>query len=71
MNKYFPEPYERFGGNVKAELGLSNYATKAGLEGETEIDTSMLALKTDFASLKIKIYNFGVDILKTVPVDLS
>ena len=71
MNKYFPEPYECFGGNVKAELGLSNYATKAGLEGETEIDTSMLALKTDFASLKTTIYNFGVDILKTVPVDLS
>ena len=29
MSQYFPEPYERFGGNVKVKLDLSNYATKA------------------------------------------
>ena len=24
MNQYFPKPYDRFGGNVKVELDLSN-----------------------------------------------
>ena len=33
----------------------SNYATKANLKGATGIDTSMLALKTDLASLKTKV----------------
>ena len=28
MNQYFPKPYNCFDGNVKAELDLSNYATK-------------------------------------------
>ena len=32
-----------------------NYATKANLKGATGIDTSMLALKTDLASLKTKV----------------
>ena len=31
MDQYFPKPYNYFGGNVKVELDLSNYATKAGL----------------------------------------
>ena len=29
MSQYFPKPYDYFGGNVKAELDLSNYATKS------------------------------------------
>ena len=33
-------------------LVRSNYATKANLKGATGIDTSMLALKTDLASLE-------------------
>ena len=33
----------------------SNYATKANLKGATGIDTSMLASKTDLASLKTKV----------------
>ena len=33
MSQYFPEPHERFGGgNVKVELLLSSYATKADLD---------------------------------------
>ena len=36
-------------------LVRSNYATKANLKGATGIDTSMLALKTDLASLKTKV----------------
>ena len=31
IGQYFPKPYNCFGKNVKVELDLSNYATKAGL----------------------------------------
>ena len=41
MIQYFPKPYRRFSGNVKAELDLSDYATKDGLKGAAGIDTSI------------------------------
>lgn len=41
MIQYFPKPYRRFSGNVKAELDLSEYATKDGLKGAAGIDTSI------------------------------
>ena len=47
MSQYFPKPYNRFGGNVKAELDLSNYAIKTDLKGATGIDTSRLALRSN------------------------
>ena len=28
ISQYFPEPYERFGGNVKVDLDMSNYVTE-------------------------------------------
>ena len=28
MSKYFPKPYEPFGGDINAKVDLSNYATK-------------------------------------------
>ena len=28
MSKFFPKPYERFGGDVIVKKDLSNYATK-------------------------------------------
>ena len=31
MSQYFPELYDRFGGKVKVELDLSNYAAKADM----------------------------------------
>ena len=37
---------------VKAELDLSNYATKAELKNATGVDTSKLARGVDLASLK-------------------
>ena len=49
MSEYFPKPYNRFGGNVKVELYLSNYATKTDLRGTTGIDTSNLAKKSNLA----------------------
>ena len=41
MSEYFPKP-RRLGGNVKVELDLSNYATKADLKNETGVDTISL-----------------------------
>ena len=70
MSQYFPELYEHSGGNVKVELDLFNYATKATLEGATGIDTSTMASKTDLAGFKTKLDNLDVDKLKAVPVNL-
>ena len=28
MSKYFPKPYEPFGGDINVKVDLSNYATK-------------------------------------------
>ena len=36
MRQYFPKPYKNFGGNVKVELELSNYATKTDLKNAAE-----------------------------------
>ena len=36
MRQYFPKPYKNFGGNVKIELELSNYATKTDFKNATE-----------------------------------
>ena len=41
MIQYFPKPYRRFSGNIKAELDLSDNATKDGLKGAAGIDTSI------------------------------
>ena len=35
MSQYFPKPSEPFRGNVKVELDLSSYATKAELKNAT------------------------------------
>ena len=42
MCEYFPKTKPLWG-NVKVELGLSNYATKADLKNATGVDTSELA----------------------------
>ena len=55
MGQYFPEAHEHSDGNVKVELDLSNYVTKANLKGATGIDNSTLASKTVLAGLKTKI----------------
>ena len=71
MNQYFPKPYRSFGGNVKAELDLSTYATKANLKNATGVDTSELAAKSDIAALKAGVDKIDVAKLKVVPVKLS
>ena len=44
MSEYFPKT-KCLGGNVKVELDLSNYATKADLRNATGVDTSHFAKK--------------------------
>ena len=51
MSEYFPKP-KSLGANVKVELDLSNYATKADLKNATGVDTSDFAKKTDLTNLK-------------------
>ena len=55
MSKYFPNPYEPFGGDINVKVDVSNYATKTDLNNITHVDTSGFALKTNLASLKTKV----------------
>ena len=52
-NQYVSKLCEHFGGDVKVELDLSNYVTKADLKVATGVDTSNLAAKSDLGSLRI------------------
>ena len=65
MSQYFPKPYNRFGGTLKVELDLSNYATRTDLKGATGTDKSNLALKSNLAKLKAEVDKTDVDKLKT------
>ena len=74
MSQYFPKAHEPFGGDINVKVDLSNYATKADLKNATGIDTSTLAAKSDFVSLKAlvdKVDKLDIGKLKTTPVDLS
>ena len=50
---------------------MFNYAAKAGLKGATGVNTSNLAAKYNFASLKAEVDKMYIDKVKTAPVDLS
>ena len=70
MSYYFLKP-RAFGGNVKVELGLSNYATKADLKKATGLDTSDFGKKADLANLRSEFDKLDIDELKITAVDLS
>ena len=70
MSEYFAEP-KSFGGRVKVELDLSNYATKADSKNATGVDTSKFAKKVDLPSLKSNVDKLDIDKLKNVPTNLS
>ena len=70
MSQYFP-PYNNSSGNIKAELDLSNYATKKDIKGITHIDASGFAFKTNLAALKTEVDKIDTDKLKAVPDDLA
>ena len=48
MSEYFPE-LKSFGGRVKIDLDLSNYASKIDFKNETDFDASKFAKKVDLA----------------------
>ena len=69
--QHFLKPYSCFGVNVKVDLDLSSYSTKADLKEATKVDRSNLAAKLDLASLKAEVDKIDIDKLKTVFVDVS
>ena len=70
MRKYFPKPYEPFGGDINITVDLSNYATKADIKNISHVDTSSFELKTNLANLKTEVDKSDIDKLVTAPVDL-
>ena len=67
---YYP-PYKSSSNNVKVELDLTNYATKADLKNITHADVSSFASKTNLAALKTEVDKTDVDKLNTTPTDLA
>ena len=47
VNIFLNHIYERYSGNVKVGLDLSNYAIKADVKGATGVDASDLGAKSD------------------------
>ena len=71
MSQYVPKPFEPFGGDISVIVDLPNYTTKTYLKNATGIDTSKLAAKSDFVSLKAEVDKLDIDKLVPAPVDLS
>ena len=70
MSEYFPKP-SNHKKNIKVEIDLSNYATKADIKNITHVDTPNFALKTNLASLKTEVDKLDIDKLVPIPADLS
>ena len=70
MREYFPKP-KSLRANVKVELDLSNYATKADLKNATAVDTLDFAKKNDLGHLKSDVDKLDIDKLKNFPSGLS
>ena len=47
MGQYFPKPYDPFSGDINVKVDLSNYATKADIKNNSNVDTSSFALFKD------------------------
>ena len=71
MSKFFPEPFEPFGGDINVTVDLSNYETKTDLKNVTHVDTSSFALRTNLAALKTEVDKLDINKLVPVPIDLS
>ena len=70
-SQYFPKPYENYKENVKVELDLSNYATKADLKEGASVHISKLVSKSGLASLKSKVDQTDINKLKPAHADSS
>ena len=69
MSEYFPK-LKSLGENVKIELDISNYVTKAYLKNAAGVDTSKFAKRVDLASLKSEVDKLYIDKLKNVTSNL-
>ena len=70
MSEYFAEPRSS-GRRVKAELDLSNNATKADLKNVTDVDTPKFVKKVDLASLKSEANILDIAKLEKLPTGLN
>ena len=71
MSKFYPEPYEPFGGDINVTVDLSNYAIKTDLKNATHVDTSSFALKADLATLETEVDKLDIDKLVHFPTNVS
>ena len=71
MSKFYPKPYEPFGGDINITVDLSNYATRTDLKNVTHVDTPSFALKTNLPNLKTEVDKVDIDKLAPVATDLS
>ena len=70
MSEYFLKQ-KSLEGNVKVELDLFNYATKAEFKKASGINTSSFTKKVDLPSLKCNVDKLDIDKLKNVPSNSS
>ena len=69
MREFFPEP-KSSGGRVKAELDLSNYATKADFKNATGVDKHDWK-KHDLGNWKFDVNKSDIEKLKNIPTNLN
>ena len=60
---FYPEPDSHVRDKVKVVLDFSKYATKKALEHATGVDTSKLAAKSDFITLKAEVNKLDINVL--------
>ena len=70
MSECFPK-LKSLGKNVKIELDLSNYTTKADSKNATGVNTSYFVKKTDLANLKSDVYRLDIDEITNVKSGLK
>ena len=68
---YYPERDTHIRDKVKAVLDSRNYTTKKELKHATGIDTSDLAAKKDFITLKAEVDKLDINKLTNVPTSLN
>ena len=70
-SQYFPSYMQPNSDNIRDELDLANYATKADLTNITHVDVSGFATKTNLSALKSEVDKLDSDKLAAVPTDLA
>ena len=66
---YFAEP-DHSKNEIKTDLDLPNYATKADLKNATVVNISDFQKKAGLASLKLDVHRLGIDKSKSTSVGL-